>query len=209
MSSVRDFTEKVFVKKTWQTKELGIKGSEWEIYSFIYSFYDGGFPFFASYSYISKRLGITRQTVYSSVASLVEKNLIREELRSATPGTDDFNVQRFLIPTIDFKASHTSVDILKYDWQLQDLGLKGLEWDIYALIFSKTELSKTFDTCFCKKVSDLAEMLNVADRRVNEILKNLIDKNYIVYAEDENDVSDNGFAFKPRKYLANLDLVKK
>lgn len=85
-------------------------------------------------------------------------------------------------------------------WMISDLGLKGAELPIFAIIygFSQDGVNK-----FTGSLNYLAGFANVSRQTVIDVLKRLIDANYII---KEQKVIDK---VKCNAYWVNLEVVKK
>lgn len=71
--------ENYLVIQGWMRNELGLKGNELMVYALIYGFsQDGEDEFTGSVGYISEWIGVTKQTVFNTLKSLIEKQLIKK-----------------------------------------------------------------------------------------------------------------------------------
>lgn len=69
-----------FLVFSWMPNQLGLKGTERDVFAIIYGFsQDGVNKFTGSLNYISSFLKVSRQSVINALASLVEKNYIIKE----------------------------------------------------------------------------------------------------------------------------------
>ena len=82
-----------------------------------------------------------------------------------------------------------------YKWMYKQLGLKGGELEIYALIYSFSSSGNPFT----KSANWISDLIGLKRRQITDILKNLTEKNYIL---KEN--SAKGYA---NSYTVNPDFV--
>ena len=69
-----------FIVFSWMQNQLGLKGTERDVFAIIYGFsQDGVNKFTGSLNYISSFLKVSRQSVINALASLVEKDYIIKE----------------------------------------------------------------------------------------------------------------------------------
>lgn len=69
-----------FLVFSWMPNQLGLKGTERDVFAIIYGFsQDGVNKFTGSLNYISSFLKVSRQSVINALASLVEKDYIIKE----------------------------------------------------------------------------------------------------------------------------------
>ena len=69
-----------FIVFSWMQNQLGLKGTERDVFAIIYGFsQDGVNKFTGSLNYISSFLKVSRQSVINALASLVEKDYIVKE----------------------------------------------------------------------------------------------------------------------------------
>ena len=69
-----------FIVFSWVQNQLGLKGTERDVFAIIYGFsQDGVNKFTGSLNYISSFLKVSRQSVINALASLVEKDYIIKE----------------------------------------------------------------------------------------------------------------------------------
>lgn len=69
-----------FLVFSWMPNQLGLKGTERDVFAIIYGFsQDGVNKFTGSLNYISKFLKVSRQSIINALNSLVDKNYIIKE----------------------------------------------------------------------------------------------------------------------------------
>ena len=69
-----------FIVFSWMQNQLGLKGTERDVFAIIYGFsQDGVNKFTGSLNYISSFLKVSRQSVINALASLIEKDYIIKE----------------------------------------------------------------------------------------------------------------------------------
>ena len=71
--------ENYYIVYYWMTGELGLTGITREVYAVLFAFYKNGLAFNGSVSYLAKFIGVSRQTIFKSLNSLVEKELILKQ----------------------------------------------------------------------------------------------------------------------------------
>ena len=71
--------ENYYIVYYWMTGELGLTGITREVYAVLFAFYKNGLAFNGSASYLAKFIGVSKQTIFKSLNSLVEKELILKQ----------------------------------------------------------------------------------------------------------------------------------
>ena len=71
--------ENYYIVYYWMTGELGLTGITREVYAVLFAFYKNGLAFNGSVSYLAKFIGVSRQTIFKALNSLVEKELILKQ----------------------------------------------------------------------------------------------------------------------------------
>ena len=82
-----------------------------------------------------------------------------------------------------------------YKWMHKQLGLKGAELQIYAIIYSFSNAGKPFTG----SINWICDLIGLKRRQITDVLKNLTEKNYIL---KEN--SAKGYA---NTYTVNPEFV--
>ena len=71
--------ENYYIVYYWMTGELGLTGITREVYAVLFAFYKNGLAFNGSASYLAKFIGVSKQTIFKSLNSLVKKELILKQ----------------------------------------------------------------------------------------------------------------------------------
>lgn len=181
------------------TNDLGLKGNDALVYAVIFGFARVGKKFNGSAEYIAKLINGTRQGVGNNLKKLLDMKLITKRHDETTFNRNIYEIadldKVMILLGVDMKNSQNGMAELKedtkddetkkfivlYEFITNELGLKGNDALVYALIFGFSRNGYYFTG----STGYIAKLINSTTQGVGKNLRNLLKKNLIQRTIDE------------------------
>lgn len=162
--------------EAWMSTDLGLKGAQRDIYGIIYNYStNAGQYFWGSTNYLAKLTNNTESDARKTLDELIKAGLIEKKV--IKNGNQNNTVYRACKLDMPFSKSTTpdSESVIIFGWMVNKLKLKGLQKDLYALIYKYSMEGQYFN----ESLSYMAEWANCSTKTVQRSLDKLEKLGYI------------------------------
>lgn len=185
--------------KAWMSTNLGLKGAQRDIYGIIYNYsIKPGQYFWGSTNYLAEFTNNTESGARKALDKLIKAGLIEKKV--IKNGNQNHTVYRACKPDMPSSKSIVpdSESVIVFGWMINKLELKGLQKDLYALIY---KYSQDGVSPFIESLAYMSQFTSSTKYGAQKAIKELLDKNYITKFERyENNI-------KYCSYKVNLEYV--
>lgn len=185
--------------KAWMATGLSLKGAQRDIYGIIYNYsIKAGQYFWGSTNYLAEFTNNTESGARKALDKLIKAGLIEKKV--IKNGNQNNTVYRACKPDMPSNKSIVpdSESVIVFGWMINKLELKGLQKDLYALIY---KYSQDGISPFIESIAYMSQFTSSTKYGVQKAIKELLDKNYISKSERyENNI-------KYCSYKVNLEYV--
>lgn len=162
--------------EAWISTDLRLKGAQRDIYGIIYNYSTkAGQYFWGSTNYLAELTNNTESDARKALDKLIKAGLIEKKV--IKNGNQNNTVYRACKP--DMPSSKSIVpefeSAIVFGWMINKLKLKGLQKDLYALLY-KYSMEGQY---FYESLSYLAEWANCSTKTVQRLLDELEKLGYI------------------------------
>lgn len=161
--------------EAWMSTDLKLKGDQRDIYGIIYNYSITGQYFWGSTNYLAELTNNTESDARKALDELIKAGLIEKKvIKNGNQNNTVYRAYKLDMPS-NRSIAPDSESAIVFGWMINKLKLKGLQKDLYALIYKYSMEGQYFN----ESLLYLAEWANCNTKTVQRSLDELEKLGYI------------------------------